>query len=494
MSYSDRKISAPVSIRDVQQATGSASNDLGSLCRGRNINQWSKMKPVAFPFIEPDRTQAVSAYGKTLWWWKGHPSYTEVAPGLVVGNYTCHNACVWITCCGVKFLGFSTKADVLGAFNPINNRYHTGDKSPLANNFSYVPPVGGTDEPFRLVDFNYYWQNADYNIIPDYGTESGTNRIIAQSPEARTVTCGIMCPSVANTGYSEISFNDLFGSIGSYLIFTIVTGKKLANGNFTVVNISTTVTQNTETFKEVSLDFQSSSSVYGETVIGIYCAAITIGNTIYYVPLMQSSGDHPNTYISYAPNRKVYNSWYVDSSTPYYPITFTQKQNYGPDTTFPYTSVNSMTNFQTNGVMNRWYLKISMPRKSAPYSFGNNSFKIEFTGQFRDSQNRLNVIYYALTSSDTRFVLKNNQVTDNYDWGTTETVTIAAGSYSQECYLAMYNVFANRNGVETIYGGTIWRVRLFFLNGQSEFSSEPDVVYGGLDTSTRLNINVPAVT
>lgn len=491
MSYSDRKIAAPVSINDVQRATGNQSNDLGTLCRGRNINQWSKMKPVAFPYIEPNRNQAVSAYGKTLWWWKGHPSYIEVAPGLVVGNYTCQNACVWITCCGVKFLGFSTKADVLGAFNPITNRYRTGDNSPLANNFVHVPPVGGSDEPFRLVDFNYYWQNAEYNIIPDYGTESGTQRIIAQSPEAQKVACGIMCPSVANTGYSEISFNDLFREIGSNVQFTIVTGK-LVNNNFSVVNLSTTITRNDDNFKEVAINLND-SQVWSQTVLGIYCAAITIGNTIYYVPLMQSSGDHPNTYIYSSPNRKCYNSWYVDSNTPYYAITFTQKQNYGPDTSFPYTSVNGMTNFMTNGVMNRWYLKISMPKKTATYSFGNNAFKIEFTGQFRDSQGRMNLVYYALTSSDTRFVLKNNQVTDNYDWGTTETVTVEPGTGTKECYLAMYTVFANRNSVETIYGGTIWRVRLFFLNGQSDFSSEPDVVYGSLD-SNHLNINVPAVT
>lgn len=490
MAYANGIISAPVSIYDIQRAIGSSAGDLGTLCKHVNINQWSKMKPVAFPFIEPDRTQAVSAYGKTLWWWKGHPSYTEVAAGLVIGNYTCQSKCVWITCCGVKFLGLSTKADVLGAFNPLANAYHTGDNSPLANNFSYVPPTGGSSEPFRLVDFKYYWHTANYNVIPDYGTESGTTRVDVNNPQSSKVKCGIMCPEVSNTINSELSFNDLFKEVGSTATFTVVCGKLVSGtNNFTVVNLSIQNSLDTDFFKEIEINLND-SQVYGSTVIVIYCAYILIGTDSYYVPLMQSTGDHPNTTITYAPRRKIYNSWYIDNTTPFYALTFTQKQNYG--TAFSWDTVTSMTYFMTSGLMNRWYLKLSMPQKTASYQFGNNAFKIEFTGQFRDSRGQVNLIYYAITSSDTRFVLKNNEVTDNYDWGTTETVVIQPGSGTQECYLAIYDVFADRNAVQTTYGGTIWRVRLFFLNGQQSFSPEPDVEYGNLG-SDHLNINVQAI-
>ena len=489
MSFTNGIINAPVSIDDVKTAIGVTSGDLGSLCQSQKVNKFSKMKPVAFPFIEPDRTQPVSAYGKTLWWWKGHPTIEEVPAGLVFGNYTTTSKCVWITSCGIKFIGFSTKIDLLKAMDPANNRYHTGDDSPLANNFVYVPPAGGIDEPFRLVDFNYYLSTASYNVIPDYGTESGTQRIVAANPESSRVVCGIMCPQVSDTINSELSFNDLFKDVGSSVLFTVVTGIVSTN-SISLVSLSTTTTKNDDAFKEVAVDLNSSQA-WGKTVVAIYCAAISLGQDIYYVPLMQSTGDCPNTPINYAPRRRIYQSWYVDNSTPYYALTFTQKQNYG--SSFPWQSVNSMSSFMTNGVMNRWYLKLEMPRKSSTYSFGNNSFKIEFTGQFMNNNGQVDLIYYALTSSDTRFVLKNNEVTNNYDWGTTETVTVTAGSGTQTCYLAIYDLFADRNAVVTTKGGIVWRVRLFFLNGQSSFSAEPDVVYGSLDNN-HLTIDVPAVT
>ena len=54
-------------------------------------------------------------------------------------------------------------------------------------------------------------------------------------------------------------------------------------------------------------------------------------------------------------------------------------------------------------------IRQEMPKKTSTYSFGNNSFKIEFTGQFMDARGQVNLVYYAVTSSDTRFVLKNNE-------------------------------------------------------------------------------------
>jgi hypothetical protein len=105
----------------------------------------------------------------------------------------------------------------------------------------------------------------------------------------------------------------------------------------------------------------------------------------------------------------------------------------------------------------------------------------------------MQLVYYTLTSDITDFVLRASDVTDSYNWRPTETVTIAAGSGVQDVYLAIYNLFANRAGVDVIYGGTVWRVRLWYLNGQSTFSPEPDVEYGSIDNN-HLNINVPAVS
>ncbi len=46
MGHSNGKITAPVSIYDVQKTLGESSTDLGTLCRSLKINKWAKFKPV----------------------------------------------------------------------------------------------------------------------------------------------------------------------------------------------------------------------------------------------------------------------------------------------------------------------------------------------------------------------------------------------------------------------------------------------------------------
>ncbi len=485
-------LTEPISLADVSIAAGVGGPpyDLGDMIlHGTSWNPLSKMKPVAFPYIAPDRAQAVSAYGKTLWWWQGQPKTTEVAAGLVIQNYTTTSKAIWFESCGLKFIGFLSAIDALRAFSPIANQWHVGVDSPLRDNFSYVRPQGDIHvEPFRKRDLNYYKRTPSYNIIPDYGTETGTQFVNANNPESAKVTCSIMSAASPNSGAaSSLSFNDIFDALGGGG-FTVLTG--IVDGSQVYITLlSTTVVRNDEFIKEIEINLND-SRVWGKTVLGLYCATVRVGQDTYYIPLAQSTGDTPNTPITYSPRRKIYKSWHIDNSVPYYALTFTQKQNYG--TSFAWQAVTAMTYFMTSGLMNRWYLKLEIPRKSSTYGFGNNAFKIEFAGQFRNSRGQIELIYYTLESSDTRFVLKNNEVTDSYDWGTTESVVVTAGSGAQTCYLAIYDVFANRNAVETIYGGTIWRVRLWFKGAQSNFNDEPDVVYGSLGDD-HLNINVEAL-
>lgn len=56
MSYNSatKRITAPVSIKDVQQCLGVSDTDLGTLCQKSNVNMWSKCKPV-----EPSNGQPV---------------------------------------------------------------------------------------------------------------------------------------------------------------------------------------------------------------------------------------------------------------------------------------------------------------------------------------------------------------------------------------------------------------------------------------------------
>lgn len=502
MGYSDGIIGAPISIRDVQEALGVNSNDVGTLCQSPYINKWSKMKPVAFPFIEPDRSQQVYAYGINQWWWKGNPSATVVAAGLTIGSYTTQDPCAWITCCGVKFLGFTSYRDVIGAFNPVGNSYDGASNNPLYNNFSYVPPTGGSSQPFRLVDFNYYYGRAEYNVIPDNGTIDGTKRIIAQNPESSKVRCRIMSKSVVNKdAISEISFNDLYslmGNTASFVLITAVTNSQ--NTDLTYQSVSQTVTKNDDYFKEIQLDLNS-STVWGKTVIAFYCARVSINQVTYYVPVMQSNSKNycNNTPIYYQPGVRPYQSWYVDNSEPYSAITFALKINYSTSSytaswiSNPFSTLSlTAAAWSSNDRMNRLYIRIAMPKDSSrTYSFGYNSFMVEFEGMFRDRNGRVNLISYQVTSNDTDFVLRNSEPLGSWNWGSSEVVTVTQGTGVQYCYLAIYDLFENRGAVDTIYGGTIWRISLYYLHGQQYFGL-PDCVYGGLDESTRLNINVQA--
>lgn len=98
MSYANDKITAPVSIYDVQQALGNASTDLGTLCKASNINMWAKFKPIYCGTISPLKNSqransghVVSGYAisfgimkPSAWQWSDYinPSTGEVSSGL----------------------------------------------------------------------------------------------------------------------------------------------------------------------------------------------------------------------------------------------------------------------------------------------------------------------------------------------------------------------------------------------------------------------------
>lgn len=482
MGYSDGAISAPVSISDVQNALGVSYTDLGTLCIDSHVNKWSKMKPVTFPYVEPSRTSPVSAYGKSLWWWVGKPSIQEVAAGLVIGNYTCTSKCVWVTCCGIKYLGFSSAIDVLRAFNPIGNQYRTGDNSPLKDNYSYVHPTGGSESPYRLADFNNYSSKMPFCILPDISTETGTILVNPSNPQANKVKCGIDLYDSTNTGVSPLSFDDLYSFVGTSQGFTVILGVVSGTSINIASGISITATDTSSMHKEVTIDFSSGQD--GTTYIGIYCARISVNSTSYYVPVMQSGGDRPNTLPIYAPKRRCYKSWHVANIAPYYPVSFQMKVNYGTSFEWysnPFTSMPAL-----GGSMNRIYFKINAPKQQSGYYITTTGIKLEIDGQFYDPQRGMQMTYYTLTSSDTRFVIKNSEPS-SADWGSSDTVYISGGSGTQTFYLAVYNVFQNIHSQHMTSGGTVWRMIL-------DISQDADmyVTYGSLD-SNHLNISVNAV-
>lgn len=130
MAYDGRKITGEVSIYDVQRATGNSASDVGNLCLGRNINKWSKHKPVDRAKLTPlaeGTTQDNDAVGG----FRGRG---------IGGEY------YGLICTTVEFT--------------ISTALHdTG--------FTYVRPKGGINSPYRLSDFSGYDSLAEPDPIGD---------------------------------------------------------------------------------------------------------------------------------------------------------------------------------------------------------------------------------------------------------------------------------------------------------------------------------------
>ena len=141
--------------------------------------------------------------------------------------------------------------------------------------------------------------------------------------------------------------------------------------------------------------------------------------------------------------------------------------------------------------MDRWYLKIEMPKETTTYNVTPSGFRVEFTGQFLDKNNYLQYATYVVQQTSTvEFVLKNSEP-NVADWRPSEsTIYITNGTGTQTIYLAIYKLFAEM--LQRYNGGTIWQIKLMEGNTSQngEFVVRHEVVYGSVsDTSNRLSVN-----
>lgn len=160
-------ISAPVSIDDVKRALGESSNDLATLCKSKNINIWSKYKPISckgnfkeYPIREDSEEIVTSSYS----------------------NFTC------VVRCGMNIPmdtyknlrynyggeGFAIEAcknlyidNVYGQTGGIHD-----DTTTMVSGKHF--PKGGANSPYRLSDFRNYSSKATRNTfvtsIPQFQT------------------------------------------------------------------------------------------------------------------------------------------------------------------------------------------------------------------------------------------------------------------------------------------------------------------------------------
>ena len=175
MGYSGYKITPPVSIHDVQGAVSYGNSDLGGLITGGSINKWAKYKPVRLALIDTtgqlnnDKTRKSSAT-----WWKANN-----------GN------------CGITFRTYSSIADCKSAIDSKESVW------------GYERPGGGSTQPYRLVDFNYY----NVMALPPT-SDIATEQAVLQAG----ATCRIMAAKSPSTG-DNITLADI-GSFENYY-FTV---------------------------------------------------------------------------------------------------------------------------------------------------------------------------------------------------------------------------------------------------------------------------------
>lgn len=129
-------ITMPVGIADVKQVLGSASNDLGTLCKNTNINMWAKWKPVPLSNVLglPDELEGNDG-------WAGNPAYGTNKEWWFGGGAA-----------QVRTYNVPTIEDLedIGA-DGVQNQ---------AKAWTYNHPGGGTSAPFRLTDFVGYKHDA----------------------------------------------------------------------------------------------------------------------------------------------------------------------------------------------------------------------------------------------------------------------------------------------------------------------------------------------
>nr|UWI00178.1 MAG: hypothetical protein [Bacteriophage sp.] len=178
MGHSNGKITAPVNLGgDVYPTLGigptSNGYDLGYACANTHgkINKWSKKKPVRYADV------AINLKLDT--WWKGDNNAN----------------------CG---LNVNVNGDVLSSYK--NN-----------TSYEYEPPRGGNSEPFRLLDFDGYYHNAETFLR----TRVIKDDVVTVNYQAQTVY-------LYQVRYTKVSENSIVLSDLDYALSHTVSKLKLA--------------------------------------------------------------------------------------------------------------------------------------------------------------------------------------------------------------------------------------------------------------------------
>ena len=198
MGYSNGIVTDPVSVYDIRNAVGHSSGDLGTLILNGTINIWAKYKPVQKAIV--DTTPQLNSdkswnTGVSDPWWKG-----------VLGDY------------GLAYAGGQVSINnysMVDALTTLATKINGG-----MNGWTYLRPSGGSNGPYRYLDFNRYNRNAP-NPVRNMRSEDVT----ASSTSVYTV----LCDYIASGGATPVSDRDYIipeDVIGSNYVLSMAIFKK----------------------------------------------------------------------------------------------------------------------------------------------------------------------------------------------------------------------------------------------------------------------------
>ena len=171
MSYSNGKITAPVSVYDVQQVTENSSTDLGTLCKVPNIKMWAKYKPVIFG--NPNTLAALNNQTKT---WNPNASVANQWWKATDGDYGLTYSAAMVSVSAGTTTAMKNALSSLALL--VNGN---------ANGWGYAKPAGGLASPYRLTDFLEYNHNVSNPVAG-----SATSDVTASRTTGYTVGMGII--------------------------------------------------------------------------------------------------------------------------------------------------------------------------------------------------------------------------------------------------------------------------------------------------------------
>lgn len=249
----ERMIVAPVSIRDVQIATGCGDNDLGTLITNANINMWARFKPVRYPSVGliTDSQRASVNHGISI--------PTPVTYGSVRAQ------------------------EVMDA------AANYGD-------WAYLKPTGGASQPFRLADFantisQGYYHAAQPPIQLNY-PRGGWTFIKGGTSKALVMNFDLdpSDPAVNLQSYDFIGSLDL----RQYKLITYVDGIGLFESDDFILNSNGEVSDAGST---IAVMIPSTTGSYSREAY--VCMYRTNGNTKEFLPIMANSDYTPDNLTIY---------------------------------------------------------------------------------------------------------------------------------------------------------------------------------------------------